>query len=113
SNDINHRVAGGYPVWWPIRNVLLSRSVSIACLRSTKCPRLSDLSHLLSSAEMGRRRAQKQPSSPMRILSSLLAFTGILAPAGATTLQRLELDEIIQKSTAIVRAKVLGSAGAL
>jgi hypothetical protein len=51
--------------------------------------------------------------SPMRIVSILAAFAGLLAPARATTLQQLGLDEIIQKSTAIVRAKVLGSAGRL
>jgi hypothetical protein len=51
--------------------------------------------------------------SHMRILSILAAFIGLLAPARATTLQQLGLDEIIRKSTAIVRAKVLGSAGRL
>jgi len=49
----------------------------------------------------------------MRILSIALVLTGMLPPASATTLQRLGLDEIIKKSTSIVRAKVLGSAGAL
>jgi hypothetical protein len=49
----------------------------------------------------------------MRIVSILAAFAGLLAPARATTLQQLGLDEIIRKSTAIVRAKVLGSAGRL
>lgn len=49
----------------------------------------------------------------MRILSIALLITVLVAPVHATTLQRLELDEIIQKSTAIVRAKVLGSAGTL
>ena len=42
-----------------------------------------------------------------------LVFTSMLGPARATTLQKLELDEIIRVSTAIVRAKVVGSAGAV
>jgi hypothetical protein len=49
----------------------------------------------------------------MRILSIALALAGTLTPARATTLQKLGLDEIILKSTAIVRAKVLGSAGTM
>ena len=49
--------------------------------------------------------------SPMRIVSILAAFIGLLAPTQATTLRQLGLDEIIRKSTAIVRAKVLSSSG--
>ena len=49
----------------------------------------------------------------MRIGSIALALMSLLNSAGATTLQKLGLDEIIQKSTAIVRVKALGSAGAL
>ena len=41
-----------------------------------------------------------------RLLGLGLALTGML---GATTLQQLTLDDMIQKSTAIVRARVTGS----
>src|SRR5580704_11820147 len=49
----------------------------------------------------------------MRTRSMLLAGLAILASAGATTLQKLSLDDMIQQSTGIVRAKVTGSRSAL
>jgi|SRR5579871_3426246 len=49
----------------------------------------------------------------MRTLSVALALAGIVIPVRATTLERLPLDEMIQKSTAIVRAKVVDSYGAM
>jgi hypothetical protein len=49
----------------------------------------------------------------MRTRSMLLAGLAILASAGATTLQQLSLDDMIQQSTGIVRAKVTGSRSAL
>jgi hypothetical protein len=45
----------------------------------------------------------------MRTRSISLAGLAILATAGATTLQKLSLDDMIQQSTGIVRAKVTGS----
>jgi hypothetical protein len=48
----------------------------------------------------------------MRLLSVLLAGFVPLIPAHATTLQRLSMDDMIQQSTAIVRAKVTASYGA-
>jgi hypothetical protein len=38
-----------------------------------------------------------------------LCLTGAWVPASASTLQQLSLDEMVQKATAIVRAKVTGS----
>ncbi len=48
----------------------------------------------------------------MRILSMMLALSGMLSALRATTLQKLSMDDMILKSTAIVRAKVVGSRGA-
>src|SRR5258708_2344000 len=45
----------------------------------------------------------------MRILSIALVAAGMLVPAGATTLQQLSMDDMIRKSTSIVRAKVIDS----
>jgi hypothetical protein len=45
----------------------------------------------------------------MRTLSPLVALLGMLSAAHASTLQELTMDEMIQQSTAIVRAKILGS----
>ncbi len=44
-------------------------------------------------------------------LSAILALAGALAPLHATTLQQLTMAEMIQKSTAVVRARVRSSAG--
>ena len=49
----------------------------------------------------------------MRSLWIALGLAGCLTAVRATTLQQLPLDEMAQKSTAIVRAKVVGSAGVL
>jgi len=49
----------------------------------------------------------------MRVRSILLASFAIAACASATTLQQLSLDDMIQQSTAIVRAKVTGSSSGL
>jgi hypothetical protein len=49
----------------------------------------------------------------MRTHSILLAGLMALACARATTLQQLSLDDMIQQSTGIVRAKVTGSSSAL
>jgi hypothetical protein len=49
----------------------------------------------------------------MRTRSILLAGLAILASAGATTLQKLSLDDMIQQSTGIVRARVAGAHSAL
>ncbi|HEY1760082.1 MAG TPA: hypothetical protein VGG72_32215 [Bryobacteraceae bacterium] len=49
----------------------------------------------------------------MRTRSMLVAGLLTLACAQATTLQRLSLDDMIQQSTGIVRAKVTGSSSAL
>lgn len=49
----------------------------------------------------------------MRSLLITLSLASALAPVCGTTLERLPLDEMTQKSTAIVRAKVLGSSGIL
>lgn len=48
----------------------------------------------------------------VRKLGVWLAVLGVL-PAGATTLEKLSLPEMAQKSTAVVRAKVVGSVGVL
>ena len=45
----------------------------------------------------------------MRALSLVIIGLAMPVAAPATTLQRLTMDEMIQKSTSIVRAKVLGS----
>src|SRR5713226_6239426 len=45
----------------------------------------------------------------MRIFAIAMVAAGMLAPAGATTLQQLSMDDMIRKSTVIVRAKVLDS----
>jgi hypothetical protein len=47
------------------------------------------------------------------VLSVALVVAGVVGPARATSLQKLRLDEIIQKSIAIAPAKVSSSAGAL
>jgi hypothetical protein len=49
----------------------------------------------------------------MRTRSILLAGLAAVACARATTLQQLSLDDMIQQSTAIVRAKVTGSSTGL
>jgi len=45
----------------------------------------------------------------MRVSTRLLLCLALLAPLGATTLEQLTLDDMIRKSTAIVRARVTGS----
>jgi hypothetical protein len=45
----------------------------------------------------------------MRVPSRLLISLVLMAPLPATTLQQLTLDDMIQKSTAIVRARVTGA----
>lgn len=45
----------------------------------------------------------------MRRIVTALVFALVLMPVGAVTLLRLELDEMIEKSTAIVRGQVAGS----
>lgn len=49
----------------------------------------------------------------MRTSSILLAGIAVLASAGATTLQQLSMEDMIQQSTRIVRAKVTGAHTAL
>jgi hypothetical protein len=49
----------------------------------------------------------------MRTLAILIAFSGGLFPAGATTLQQLGLGEMAQKSTAIARVRVVRANAAL
>lgn len=49
----------------------------------------------------------------MRTSSILLAGVVVVATAGATTLQKLSMDDMIQQSTGIVRAKVTGSHSAM
>jgi len=44
-----------------------------------------------------------------RFLISSVVTTGVVASLSATTLQQLTFDDMIQKSTAIVRARVTGS----
>jgi len=46
---------------------------------------------------------------PMRVSTRLLICLALLAPLRATTLEQLTLDEMIRKSTAIVRARITGS----
>jgi hypothetical protein len=48
----------------------------------------------------------------VRKLGLWMAILGIL-PVGATTLQKLTLPEMAQKSTAVVRARVVGAVGVL
>jgi hypothetical protein len=52
-------------------------------------------------------------ATAMRTCSISLAGLALLASAGATTLQKLSLDDMIHQSTGIVRAKVTGSHAAL
>jgi hypothetical protein len=49
----------------------------------------------------------------MRSLLITLSLASALAPVRGTTLERLPLPEMSQKSTAIVRARVVGSSGVL
>jgi hypothetical protein len=49
----------------------------------------------------------------MRSLLITLSLASVLAPVRGTTLERLPIGEMIQKSAAIVRAKVVGSSGVL
>jgi hypothetical protein len=49
----------------------------------------------------------------MRIPTQLAFLLALAASLGATTLQKLGLDEMIQQSTGILRAKVTGSRAAL
>jgi hypothetical protein len=48
----------------------------------------------------------------MRALSLFVAGCSLWAPAWGTTLQRLSLGDMVQESTGIVRAKVIGSRAA-
>ena len=52
-------------------------------------------------------------AADMRSLLITLSLASALAPVRGTTLERLLLPEMSQKSTAIVRAKVVGSSGVL
>ena len=45
----------------------------------------------------------------MRVVAIFAFFVSVGIPAGATILQQLTLDEMVQKSTSIVRVKVTGS----
>ena len=47
----------------------------------------------------------------LRAFASLLLLASTLRPAAAATLEQLSLDDMIAKSTSIVRGRVLGSAG--
>ena len=49
----------------------------------------------------------------MRFLWVTLSLATLLAPLEATTLQQLPFDEMVEKSTAILRARVAGSTGVL
>jgi hypothetical protein len=49
----------------------------------------------------------------MRSLLITLSLASALAPVRGTTLERLPLDEMTRKSTAIVRARVVGTSGVL
>jgi hypothetical protein len=49
----------------------------------------------------------------MRSLLITLSLASALAPVRGTTLERLPLDEMTRKSTAIVRGRVVGTSGAL
>jgi hypothetical protein len=48
----------------------------------------------------------------MRILLHLLASVAFLAPAGATTLLKMSMNDLITQSTSIVRARITGSRSA-
>jgi len=48
----------------------------------------------------------------MRISLNLLAGFALLAPAGATTLLKMSMNDLITQSTSIVRARVTGSRSA-
>jgi hypothetical protein len=48
----------------------------------------------------------------MRISFHLLASVALLAPAGATTLLKMSMNDLIVQSTSIVRARVTGSRSA-
>ncbi|HEV1284715.1 MAG TPA: hypothetical protein VNU44_05370 [Bryobacteraceae bacterium] len=48
----------------------------------------------------------------MRILLHLLASVAFLVPAGATTLLKMSMNDLITQSTAIVRARITGSRSA-
>jgi hypothetical protein len=52
-------------------------------------------------------------AADMRSLLITLSLASALAPVRGTTLERLPLAEMSQKSTAIVRARVVGSSGVL
>jgi hypothetical protein len=52
-------------------------------------------------------------AADMRSLLITLSLASALAPVRGTTLERLPLADMTQKSTAIVRAKVVGSSGVL
>jgi hypothetical protein len=52
-------------------------------------------------------------AADMRSLLITLSLASVLAPVRGTTLERLPLDVMTEKSTAIVRARVVGSSGVL
>ena len=52
-------------------------------------------------------------AADMRSLLITLSLASVMAPVRGTTLERLPLSEMSQKSKAIVRAKVVGSSGVL
>jgi hypothetical protein len=49
----------------------------------------------------------------MRVLSIMVVLLGTISPVPATTLRSLSMDDMIAKSTTMVRAKVLGARTAL
>jgi hypothetical protein len=66
-----------------------------------------------STDKNGIERASQTPDLTMRIPAHFVLLLALVASCRATTLQKLGLDDMIQQSTGIVRAKVSGSYAAL
>jgi len=64
--------------------------------------------HAPSTAELVRMRVSR-----FSIGLALVISSGVVAPLPATTLEQLTLDDMTQKSTAIVRARIIGSRSAM
>lgn len=69
-------------------------------------PKLLAKSFFISDPDAARRVLNRER---MRISFHLLASVALLAPAGATTLLKMSMNDLILQSTSIVRAKVTGS----
>lgn len=92
----------------PVPNVVPSCPNHVSKVHKKLFSYLSKL-HVFNTLSWEQQVLLIERSIVMRTCHSALLAVGILLPASGTMLQKLSMDEMIQKSTLIVRAKVTGS----